>query len=313
MSFGYQVLGFGGSGTSAFSGKTNSEGVFAYGDSGPVVNMSNKVSDVGVVSTDITGVGTIRYDTAATEYGGDKGIFAYGLNLSAPGYNISVSNLVSNSGVIATDTTGVGSARRTLAACSYSADKDKGIFAYGYVSGKVNMSNLVSNTGVVATDVTGVGTARNNPMATEYGGDKGIFAYGGDWVSMSNLVSNVGVVATDTTGVGTARQTGAACAYAGDKGIFGYGTSAGGITGVTNLVSNVGVIATDVAVVGTARYKIAACEYGNGKGIFGYGNSGAPAYTNFTITNLITTTGVVGADNTGAGTARGGLAACSFN
>jgi len=313
MSFGYQVLGFGGSGTSAFSGKTNSEGVFAYGDSGPVVNMSNKVSDVGVVSTDITGVGTIRYDTAATEYGGDKGIFAYGLNLSAPGYNISVSNLVSNSGVIATDTTGVGSARRTLAACSYSADKDKGIFAYGYVSGVVSMSNLVSNAGVVATDVTGVGTARSDPGATEYGGDKGIFGYGGGPVSMTNLVTNVGVIGTDVTGVGTARFYMAACSYAGDKGIFGYGDSDGGVTGVTNWISNVGVVATDVAVVGTARYRIAACEYGGGKGIFGYGNSGPSAYTNFSMTNLVSTTGVVGADVTGVGTARGGLSACSFN
>ena len=312
MSFGYQVLGFG-SGGAAVSYLTNSEGVFAYGDSGPVVNMSNKVSDVGVVSTDTTGVGTVRYDTAATEYGGDKGIFAYGLNLSAPGYNISVSNLVSNTGVISTDVTGVGSARRTLAACSYSADKDKGIFGYGYVSGVVSMTNLVSNAGVVATDVTGVGTARSNPMATEYGGDKGIFGYGGGPVSMTNLVSNVGVVGTDVTGVGTARLTGAACAYAGDKGIFGYGDSAGGITGVTNLISNVGVVATDVAVVGTARYKCAACEYGNGKALFGYGNSGPAAYTNFSITNLVSNVGVVGADVTGVGTARGGLAACSFN
>ena len=110
MSFGYQVLGFGGSGTAAVAGNDN--GIFAYGQ-GPV-SMSNLVSDVGVVGTVVTGVGTARLQLAACGYGYDKGIFGYG-----DGSVVSMTNLVSNSGVVATDVTGVGTARRYFAACSY--------------------------------------------------------------------------------------------------------------------------------------------------------------------------------------------------
>ena len=61
-------------------------------------------------------MGTVRYGLGATQYGTDKGIFAYG---NADGPNTAVSNLVSNTGVVAADVTGVGSARVGTAACSY--------------------------------------------------------------------------------------------------------------------------------------------------------------------------------------------------
>jgi len=79
--------------------------------------MTNLVSNTGVVATDTTGVGSIRYRLAAAGYGGDKAIFGYGYNGSA---NISITNLVSNTGVVANDTTGVGTARYNLAAAGYS-------------------------------------------------------------------------------------------------------------------------------------------------------------------------------------------------
>ena len=126
-------------------------------------------------------------------------------------------NLVSNTGVVANDTTGVGTARLGLAAAGYGTDK--AIFGYGYATGGgtyVSMTNLVSNTGVVATDTTGVGTARYYLAAAGYGSSgQAIFGYGnnGASVSMTNLVSNTGVVATDTTGVGTARFQPGAAAY----------------------------------------------------------------------------------------------------
>jgi hypothetical protein len=41
-----------------------------------------------------------------------------------------MSNLVNNSGVVATDVTGVGTARSNLAATTYGTDK--AIFGYGY-------------------------------------------------------------------------------------------------------------------------------------------------------------------------------------
>jgi hypothetical protein len=77
-----------------------------------------------------------------------------------------MTNLVSNTGVVATDTTGVGTARFDLAAAGYGGDK--ALFGYGYSTVNVSMTNLVSNTGVVATDTTGGGTARYGLTAAGY-------------------------------------------------------------------------------------------------------------------------------------------------
>ena len=76
--------------------------------------MSNLVSNVGVVGSDVSGVGTAReVHNGACEYGQDKGIYAYG------GGPTNVSNLVSNVGVISADVTGVGTARHMTSGCSF--------------------------------------------------------------------------------------------------------------------------------------------------------------------------------------------------
>jgi len=94
-----------------------------------------------------------------------RALFAYGLN----GGVQSVKNLVNSSGVIATDVTGVGTARYGLGAATYGGDK--AVFVFGQDgSNNVNTKNLVSNEGVVAADATGVGTARHVGAAAEYGG-----------------------------------------------------------------------------------------------------------------------------------------------
>ena len=95
----------------------------------------------------------------------DKAIFAYGSN----GSYLNISNLVSNTGVVSADVTGVGTARVAGSAAGYGTDK--AIFAYGQTSISVftNASNLVSNTGVVATDTAGVGTARAGAGGAGYG------------------------------------------------------------------------------------------------------------------------------------------------
>ncbi len=103
-----------------------------------------------------------------------KAIFGYGY-IGGVGY--SMTNLVSNTGVVANDVTGVGTARWQLAAAGYGVDK--AIFGYGWAtSAYTSITNLVSNTGVVATDTTGVGTAREALAAAGYGNDKAIFGYG---------------------------------------------------------------------------------------------------------------------------------------
>ena len=286
----------------------------------------NLVSNTGVVATNTSGVGTARLGLAAAGYGTDKAIFGYGGDFSGwPPVNYSLTNLVSNTGVVATDTTGVGTARADLAAAGYGTDK--AIFGYGTTGGTLTaITNLVSNTGVVATDTSGVGTARTGLAAAGYGSSgQAIFGYGdagGDpiFYSLTNLVSNTGVVATDTTGVGTARSVLSAAGYGSDKAIFGYGQSNSGdpdyiqtVYSLTNLVSNTGVVATDTTGVGTVRNNLAAASYGSDKAIFGYGILyGAPA-TFYSLTNLVSNTGVVATDTSGVGTARSGLAAAGYS
>jgi hypothetical protein len=77
--------------------------------------MTNLVSNTGVVSADVAGVGTARTTPAAAGYGTDKAIFGYG-NAAA---NVSMTNLVSNTGVVSADVTGVGTARHSPAAASF--------------------------------------------------------------------------------------------------------------------------------------------------------------------------------------------------
>jgi hypothetical protein len=203
------------SATAAASG--NSEGIFGFGkkaSGGVFADSSQLVSNAGVVSSNVAGVGSTRSYPAATQYGGDKGIFGYGYTPSAT----AVTNLVSNTGVVASDQAAVtGTARGALAACSYGGDK--GIFGYGATGGagtSLSETNLVSNAGVVSTDVVGVGTVRTSIAATEYGGDKGIFGFGttGSASSITNLVSNAGVVASDQAATtGTARLALTACSF----------------------------------------------------------------------------------------------------
>jgi hypothetical protein len=324
-------------GTSSASSASNSittdvpdisvkKAIFGYGSTGnytSTVSITNIVSSTGVVATDTTGVGTTRGALAAAGYGGDKAIFGYGQG-SSPSYTyLSMTNKVSNAGVVATDTTGVGTIRYQLAAATYGTDK--AIFGYGAVQNMstlvityYSLTNLVSNTGTVATDTAGVGTARRGPAAAGYGGDKAIFGYGttsSTVTAITNLVSSTGVVASNTTGVGTARAGPSAATYGTDKAIFGYGQGGSpsySYLSMTNLVSNTGVVATDTTGVGTARYGSAAAGYGGNKAIFGYGDSGfGPAWVS--ITNLVSNTGVVATDTTGVGTARGAIAAASFS
>ena len=94
---------------------SNQRAIFGYGYTTSNVSMTNLVSNTGVVSADVTGVGTARSGLSAAGYGTDKAIFGYG---SGP---TSITNLVSNTGVVASDKTGVGTARYYLAAAGYGA------------------------------------------------------------------------------------------------------------------------------------------------------------------------------------------------
>ena len=290
---------------------------FGHNDS-TRTNVTNLVSSLGVVATDTTGVGTARSELAASSYGGDKAIFGFGRSSNSSSGDSNVTNLVSNSGVVATDTTGVGTARHMISAASYGGDK--ALFGFGGYgsSTRTNATNLVSNTGVVATDTTGVGTVRRELAAAGYGEDKAIFGFGvssGSFFNITNLVSNAGVVASDSTGVGTARSGLAASGYGEDKAIFGFGLIGAAHTNATNLVSNTGVVASDTTGVGSSRRASTAVGYGGDKAIFAYGIEEDNYYTGTmtNIINLVSNTGVVASDTTGVGTARKFSAAAGYS
>jgi hypothetical protein len=145
-----------------------------------ITAITNKVSNTGVVATDTAGVGTPRFALAAAGYGGNRAIFGFGTTSTGTATPVSVTNLVSNLGVVATDTLGVGTARYLLAAAGYGGDK--AIFGFGFRSSGggayVSITNLVSSFGVVATDTTGVGNPRRGLAAAGFGGDQAIFGFG---------------------------------------------------------------------------------------------------------------------------------------
>jgi hypothetical protein len=303
--------------TVATSVTLNDEGIFCFGEEPGFHDETNKVSNVGVVASAVTGVGTGRGASMGCEFGGDKGIIGYGYYTPQPvtGFT-AISNLISSSGVVASDTSGVGTVRGYGGGCEYGGDK--GIFGFGYnniSSNPLAVSNLVSNSGVIASDVSfaeGV-TARIQVSACEYGTQTAIFGFGSisGRVSITNLVSSVGVIVADQTATtGSGRNASAACSFGEDKGLFGYGQTTGGKTAITNIVSNTGVVAADVSGVGTTRSDLAACEYGQDKGIFGFGHT-ASAVTG--VTNLISNQGVAATDVSAVGTARSVPAGCSFN
>jgi len=182
---------------------------------------------------------TTTTTSAPTPSGPTQAIFGFGFKDTVPAY-VSITNLVSNTGVVATDTAGVGSPRDRTAAAGYGGDK--AIFGFGNnnIGGLTSITNLVNNLGVVAADTAGVGSPKALLAAAGYGGDKAIFGFGinsSTYTNITNRVSNSGVVATDTAGVGTGRMGLAAAGYGGDRAIFGFGDSLTSRTNITNLVS----------------------------------------------------------------------------
>jgi len=106
----------------AAAGYGGDKAIFGYGYNLGNLSMTNLVSNTGAVATDTTGVGLPRHYLAAAGYGGDKAIFGYG---AAGGFGgagsdyESRTNLVSNTGVVAADTTGVGTGRYAPGAASF--------------------------------------------------------------------------------------------------------------------------------------------------------------------------------------------------
>ncbi len=201
---------------------------------------TNTVTNTGVIGSDVTNpTSSYRSGCIGTSYGGDKGIVIYGYGATghggSPSYNVSGTtnddgraNLISNTGIVASETACSGTKRAEGAGGEYGGDK--AITAYGFLPSNAaypaasfivtNQINTISNTGVVSSDTTGVGTARIKPAYTRYGGDKGIFYDGGNHdygtgtgYQIYNLVSNTGVIATNTSITNDGRWQSIGCGY----------------------------------------------------------------------------------------------------
>ena len=98
------------------------QAVYAFGYNHTIspdyMSLSCIVNSVGVVGSDVAGVGTGRGSGNGASYGGDKGIFGFGT--ISGGTRVSTTNLASNVGVISSDVTGVGTARYGPGCLGYS-------------------------------------------------------------------------------------------------------------------------------------------------------------------------------------------------
>lgn len=314
-------------GKSAFT--PTQRAIFGFGAfaNGAVTNVTNLISNTGVIAADTPGVGQVRRGIAGTGYGGDRAMFALGSFPNPPigEQRVPTVNLVSNTGVVASDTPSVGTARTNVGATGYGGDR--AIYAFGIAAGYTNISNLVSNTGVIASDTPGVGTARANVTGVGYGGQgqRGIFGFGfvitpfTGSVAISNLVSDTGVIASDVNFVSTTRAGVAATGYGGDRALFVYGQRtpappAGIWPLAQNLVSNTGVIANNTSTVGPSRSAVAGAIYGADRGVIAFGRTGpSPAFGTTNAVNLVSNTGVVAAATTGTGNPRSELGAAGYS
>jgi len=130
--------------------------------------MTNLVSNTGVVGTDVAGVGSNLSGPSGASYGGDKAIIGFGYTAPISVAVTNITNLISNTGVVSGDVSGIGTARGVCAAAGYGGDK--AVFAFGYNSSiYVNITNKVSNTGVLTSDTTGIGTSRGHLAGASYG------------------------------------------------------------------------------------------------------------------------------------------------
>ena len=93
----------------------------------------------------------------AAKYGSTgQALVAYGTDGAATNDK----NLISNLGIIASDSTGGGTARTSLAGSNYGGDKAIILFGNTQSDSPSGLTNLISNTGGIASDTSAVASAR---------------------------------------------------------------------------------------------------------------------------------------------------------
>jgi hypothetical protein len=248
--------------------------IFAFGGttsgSSSAGSALNLVSSTGVMAADTYSLNnpTASSGKAGTYYDTDKAIFGFGATTS--GTYLQLTNLVSNTGVVAGETANAATSRAYPAAASYGGVN--AIFGFGQTPGPVYSAvvTLFNNVGAQTSNTTSSGTTRSMLGACGYGGDKAIFGFGFKNISPFNQsictrFTNTGVYSSQVSQAGPG-STSRGGVHAGDYGtglgIFGYGATGSSATAVTtvNRVSNLGDVAAAATGAGSGR------QYGAGAG-----------------------------------------------
>lgn len=154
-----------------YGATVNNTGIIYGGSStaigGTYYNISNLINFAGQMAGDVTAAGTARTYAGSSGYGFDKAIFQSG-NFS--GTVAGTSNLVSNTGVIAANTTAVGNSVFFGRAGSTYGFTGQGLIGYGGNGTIVtNFASTITNTGVANSGVAVAGTSRQRLACCGFG------------------------------------------------------------------------------------------------------------------------------------------------
>ncbi len=268
-------------------------GIYVFGAQGLPLNVTNKLSNFGSINADVTTAGPGRESPAGASYGLDKGIVVYGIYRGqSPAYK-NLSNLISSTGVIASDTSIVGTPRIEFSGSKYGYDK--AIVGFGFsgnngpsINGVVSVINLISNTGVVGNDATTSGAYRWAAACAPHSYDKAVFAFGAilnsnstlTFLNTFNQITNTGVVGSDTSAPGTtARHFLAAAGYGDTKAAFfgGQTTALGGYTNALTLME-AGTTLAEYTNTRTGRSYHTGCTYNVNNASFAWGTDSTASY-----------------------------------
>lgn len=222
-------------------------------------------SSTGIISASGNSISTYVSMGNSCCYGGDKHVFAFGLNNGSQ--VTSQIFKVTNTGVMSASGTNAGTARTAQSNGVNYGGKNLGLFWAGQSGGnnQLYVMNYVNSSGDVGSNQTAFGTARFGYASMPLG-DQGLLAFGqiGNSFASSHsygtLVSNTGTFVSETDHTNAIRANCLGTAYGGNKGIVCYGYVNGtGWSKATVLISNTNVWAADSTSLGSQSHQYGTC------------------------------------------------------